>query len=181
MRPSILLRGRLRAVGPSQKISRGEPAPCRRTPSAVPRAANRLPSQEKHAPRDARWDSFGVSIGPGAFCTKAVPLRRAGPLSPGMSSEQPIPDDADAWRPLQSPEEREALVLEFQRLAARLVQEARHGEVIGGQRADSTLPLGIQNLLDRYPLAVHSGNRSLERAASPIRNRVPRRPRGPGG
>lgn len=39
-----------------------------------------------------------------------------------MSSEQPIPDDADAWRPLQSPEEREALVLEFQRLAARLVQ-----------------------------------------------------------
>jgi hypothetical protein len=63
-----------------------------------------------------------VSIGPDALCTKAVPLRRAGPLSPGMSSEQPIHDDADAWRPLQSPEEREALVLEFQRLAARLVQ-----------------------------------------------------------
>ena len=37
-------------------------------------------------------------------------------------TEQPIPDDAEAWRPLQSPEEREALVLEFQRLAARLFQ-----------------------------------------------------------
>ena len=39
-----------------------------------------------------------------------------------MSTEQPIPDDADAWRPLPSPEDREGLVLEFQRLAARLVQ-----------------------------------------------------------
>jgi hypothetical protein len=39
-----------------------------------------------------------------------------------MSTEQPIPDDAEAWRPLPNPEEREGLVLEFQRLAARLVQ-----------------------------------------------------------
>ena len=39
-----------------------------------------------------------------------------------MSTEQPIPDDADAWRPLPSPAEREGLVLEFQRLSARLVQ-----------------------------------------------------------
>jgi hypothetical protein len=43
-----------------------------------------------------------------------------------MSTEQPIPDDAEAWRPLQSPEERDALVLEFQRLAARLVQAQAH-------------------------------------------------------
>jgi hypothetical protein len=39
-----------------------------------------------------------------------------------MNAEQPIADDADAWRPLPSADEREALVLEFQRLAARLVQ-----------------------------------------------------------
>lgn len=39
-----------------------------------------------------------------------------------MNTEQSISDHADAWRPLPSSEEREALVLEFQRLAARLVQ-----------------------------------------------------------
>lgn len=39
-----------------------------------------------------------------------------------MNAEPSIADDADAGRPLPSTEERDALVLEFQRLAARLVQ-----------------------------------------------------------
>lgn len=39
-----------------------------------------------------------------------------------MNAELPISDDADVWRPLPSPDQREALVLEFQRLAARLVR-----------------------------------------------------------
>lgn len=37
-----------------------------------------------------------------------------------MNAEPPSSDDADVWRP--SPNEREVLVLEFQRLAARLVR-----------------------------------------------------------
>lgn len=39
-----------------------------------------------------------------------------------MNAELPISDDADVWRPLPSPDQREALVLEFQRLVARLVR-----------------------------------------------------------
>lgn len=39
-----------------------------------------------------------------------------------MSTQQPISDDTEAWRPLPSTEQRDALVLEFKRLAARLVQ-----------------------------------------------------------
>lgn len=39
-----------------------------------------------------------------------------------MNAELPISDDADVWRPPPSPDQREALVLEFQRLAARLVR-----------------------------------------------------------
>ena len=39
-----------------------------------------------------------------------------------MNAELPISDDADVWRPPPSPDQREALVLEFQRLVPRLVR-----------------------------------------------------------